>query len=158
MRFPVLAGAGLGAKSGGGPPVWHPLTLGLHLLQHKYFKRKISPTRFRLWEKQFTKRHFKLTRALWERTPHKTIWIGRHNNSKYSATNIIFYQFFGSIYIEIGSSKKSQSGSRMTLNPDPDPSYGISSYYLKKKLKLLLNYKTFSSKEVNLTIECCKSH
>ena len=32
-------------------------------------------------------------------------------------------QCFGSIFIESGSSKKSQSGSRKALNPDPDPSY-----------------------------------
>ena len=58
-----------------------------------------------------------------------------------------FFQCFGSIFIESGSSKKSQSGSIRTLNPDPDPSYFLT--LSEQKYKLLLNYKTFSSKEVN---------
>ena len=38
---------------------------------------------------------------------------------------VVLEQCFGSIFIEFGSSKKSQSGSgsRKALNPDPHPSY-----------------------------------
>ena len=51
---------------------------------------------------------------------------------------------------------QSRSGSRRTLNLDLDHTVAISSLYLKKKL--IHNYKTFSSKEVNGKIDCCKSN
>ena len=63
-------------------------------------------------------------------------------------------QCFGSIFIESGSSKKFQSGSRRTLNPDP-------SYFLtlsEQKLNLFHNYKTLSQKKSiksHLKVQLC---
>ena len=50
------------------------------------------------------------------------------------------------ILIRILIQKDLESGSKLFLNT------------IFKKFKLLHNYKTFSSKEVNWKIECCKSH
>ena len=55
-------------------------------------------------------------------------------------TGLTFFQCFGSIFIESGSRKKSQSGSgsRKALNPYPDPSYFFTLSEKKIKIMLLL--------------------
>ena len=49
------------------------------------------------------------------------IWIQRF--SLFTLLKISVVLCFKSIFIESGSSQKSQFGSRKALNPDPDPSY-----------------------------------
>ena len=75
----------------------------------------------------------------------------RSDEISYFSDYVAWYseQCFGSIFIESGSgsSRKSQSGSRKALKPDPDPSYFFT--LSEKKLKLFHYYKFLWSKEVN---------
>ena len=54
-------------------------------------------------------------------------WFGSSLVAKVPVLQYVYLntveQCLGSIFIESGSSRKSQSGSRKALNPNPDPSY-----------------------------------
>ena len=67
----------------------------------------------------------------------------------HTGNSIAQFQCFVSVFIEPGSSQKSQSGSRRRpINPDPDPSYCLT--ISANDVKLFHNFKRFSHQKESI--------